>query len=88
MLTGAESRAHVLPREGRGTVALVVLCQVVHFLTFSGIALLLPLIRQDMRLTFAQAGMLSAAATVSYALGQLPAGYMADRFGPQRLFCL
>lgn len=78
----------LLPREGRGTVALVVLCQVVHFLTFSGIALLLPLIREDLRLTFAQAGMLSAAATVSYALGQLPAGYMADRFGPKRLFCL
>jgi sugar phosphate permease len=66
----------------------VVLCQVVHFLTFSGIALLLPLIREDLRLTFAEAGMLSAAATVSYALAQFPAGYMADRFGPKRLFCI
>jgi sugar phosphate permease len=77
-----------LQPEARRTVALVVFSQIVHFLTFSGIALLLPLIRQDMRLTFAQAGMLSAAATVSYALGQLPAGYMADRFGPKRLFFL
>jgi sugar phosphate permease len=70
----------------RRTVVLVVLSQVIHFLTFGGIALLLPLIREDMRLTFAQAGMLSAASTVSYALGQIPAGYMADRFGPKRLF--
>jgi sugar phosphate permease len=77
-----------LPPEARRTVALVVFSQVVHFLTFSGIALLLPLIREDMRLTFAQAGLLSAAATVSYALGQIPAGYMADRFGPKRLFCI
>jgi sugar phosphate permease len=75
-----------LQREGRRTVALVVFSQVIHFLTFSGIALLLPLIREDMRLSFAQAGMLSAASTVSYALGQIPAGYMADRFGPKLLF--
>jgi len=75
-----------MAREGRRTAALVVLCQIFHFLTFSGIALLLPLIREDLRLTFAEAGMLSAAATVSYALAQFPAGYMADRFGPKRLF--
>ena len=75
-----------LQPEARRTVAVVLLSQVVHFLTFSGIALLLPLIREDMRLTFAQAGLLSAASTVSYALGQIPAGYMADRFGPKRLF--
>lgn len=72
--------------DARRTVALLVLCQAVHFLTFSGIALLLPLIREDLGLTFAQAGMLSAAATASYALSQIPAGYMSDRFGPKHLF--
>jgi nitrate/nitrite transporter NarK len=81
-----EASATRMPREGRRTAALVVICQVFHFLTFSGIALLLPLIREDLSLTFAEAGMLSAAATVSYALAQFPAGYMADRFGPKRLF--
>jgi nitrate/nitrite transporter NarK len=46
----------------------------------------MPLIREDMSITFAQGGMLSAAATLTYALGQVPAGYLSDRFGPKRLF--
>ena len=68
------------------TVALVVLSQLVHFLTFSGLALLLPLIREDLGISFAQAGVLSAVATASYALAQIPAGYLSDRYGPKRLF--
>src|SRR5258707_9947535 len=40
------------------------------------IALFLPLIREDLGMTFAQAGMLSAAATFTYALGQIPGGYL------------
>lgn len=60
--------------------------QIVHFLTFSGLALLLPLIREDLGISFVQAGMLSAAATASYALAQIPAGYASDRFGAKRLF--
>jgi DHA1 family inner membrane transport protein len=55
-------------------------------LSLGGIALFLPLIREDLQMTFAQAGMLSAAATFTYALGQIPAGFLADRFGPKRLF--
>lgn len=73
-------------REGATTVALVVLCQLFHGLTFSGIPLFLPLIRTDLGITFSQAGLLSAAATLSYAFGQVPAGYLSDRFGPKRLF--
>ncbi len=30
--------------------------------------------------------MLSVAATATYALGQIPAGFLTDRFGPKRLF--
>jgi len=78
--------AGVMRRDGINTVALVVFCQVVHGLTFSAIPLLLPLIRADLQISFTQAGMLSAAATLSYALGQIPAGYLSDRFGPGRLF--
>ena len=37
-------------------------------------------------MSFAQAGTLSAAATLTYALGQIPGGYLADRFGPKRVF--
>jgi len=74
------------PRDGVNTVALVVLCQLVHGITFSAIPLLLPLIREDLQISFTQAGMLSAAASLSYALGQIPAGFLSDRFGPKRLF--
>lgn len=73
-------------RDGIQTAALVVFCQFVHWLTFAAIPLLLPLIREDLQISFTQAGMLSAAGTLSYALGQIPAGYLSDRFGPRRLF--
>jgi sugar phosphate permease len=48
--------------------------------------LLLPLIREDLGISFTDAGLLSAAATFSYALGQIPAGFLSDRYGPRRLF--
>ncbi|HXF67437.1 MAG TPA: MFS transporter [Burkholderiales bacterium] len=73
-------------REGRPTVALVVFCQIVQGTVFSALPLLLPLIREDLQLTFTQAGLLSAAATFTYALGQIPSGYLADRHGPRWLF--
>src|SRR5690349_20278710 len=69
-----------------GTISLIVVSQVVHFLTMSAVALLLPLIREDLGISFSQAGVLSAAATLSYALTQIPAGYLSDRYGPKRLF--
>jgi sugar phosphate permease len=75
-------------RDGIITVALVVFCQVVHWLTIAAIPLLLPLIREDLQISFTQAGMLSVAATLSYTLMQIPAGYLSDRFGPGRLFFL
>jgi DHA1 family inner membrane transport protein len=68
------------------TVTLVVFCQGFNMLSLGGIALFLPLIREDLGMSFAQAGMLSAAATFTYALGQIPGGYLADRFGPKRIF--
>lgn len=67
------------------TVTLAVLTQVFHGLTFSGLAVFLPLIRSDLGLSFAEGGMLAAAMTVTYGLGQIPAGYLSDRFGPKRL---
>jgi sugar phosphate permease len=73
-------------RDAALTVSLVVFCQGFNMLSLGGIALFLPLIREDLHISFAQAGMLSAAATFTYALGQIPAGYLADRFGPKRIF--
>lgn len=77
-----------MSRDGALTVGLVVLCQVAHFLTFAAIPLLLPLIRDDLGINFTQAGVLSAASMLSYALAQIPAGYLSDRFGPRRLFLI
>ncbi len=68
------------------TVTLVIICQSFQSLAIGGIALFLPLIREDLQMSFSQGGMLSAAATLTYALGQIPAGYLADRYGPKRLF--
>jgi len=73
-------------RDSVTNVSLVVACQVFHGLTFGAIPLFLPLIREDLQMTFSEAGVLSAAATLSYGLGQIPAGYLSDRFGPKRLF--
>jgi sugar phosphate permease len=57
-----------------------------HWLTIAAIPLLLPLIRADLAISFTQAGLLSVAATLSYGLMQIPAGFLADRFGPGRPF--
>lgn len=74
------------PRDAATTVSLVILCNCVNALSVGGIALFLPLIREDLHITFTQAGLLSVAATATYALGQIPAGFLTDRFGPKRLF--
>lgn len=68
------------------TILLLVLCQSQQILATSGISLFLPLIRQDASLDFTQGGILAAASTLVYALMQIPAGYLADRFGARRLF--
>lgn len=75
-----------LKRDGIPTVVLVMLCQAFQALTIGGIALFLPLIREDLSMTFSQAGLLSVASTLTYAMGQIPAGYLSDKFGPRRLF--
>jgi nitrate/nitrite transporter NarK len=68
------------------TVTLIIICQSFQSLAVGGIALFLPLIREDLQMSFSQGGMLSAAATITYALGQIPAGFLADRYGAKRLF--
>lgn len=68
------------------TITFIMTCQSTQALALGGIALLLPLIRQDLGLTFAQAGMLSAASGLVYAAMQIPSGTLADRWGPKALF--
>lgn len=92
-MTGAGSTLAAAPsgldeRQGLRVATPVVISMLAHMMTFTGLALFLPLIREDMQLSFTQGGVLSAAATFSYALGQVPAGFLADRFGAKRLFFL
>lgn len=61
-------------------------CQSTQALVLGGIALFLPLIRESFRISFSQAGLISSASILTYAFMQIPSGYLADRFGPKRLF--
>lgn len=76
----------VFRRDRITNVSLVILCRSFNALTMGGIALFLPLIRKDLEMTFTQGGTLSAASTLVYALMQIPAGYLTDRFGAKRVF--
>jgi sugar phosphate permease len=67
-------------------ISLVILCRSFQTIAQGGIALFLPLIREAFGLSFTQAGALSAATILTYALMQIPAGFLSDRFGPRRLF--
>lgn len=81
--SGAPQRA---PGRTALTAALIVLCQSLQTLAYGGIALFLPAIRTELNLTYTQAGALSAASTLVYALMQIPSGYLADRLGARRIF--
>lgn len=77
------------PRGRRAlTVTALVICQSTQSLVVGGVALFLPLIRSDLNISFAQAGTLAAAASLSYALMQIPAGYLADRYTARRMFLI
>ncbi len=69
-------------------ISVIMLCQSFQTVAVAGIALFLPSIRSDLGLSFTQAGTLSAATIFSYALMQIPAGYLADRYGLKRIFFL
>ncbi|TDV35322.1 sugar phosphate permease [Actinophytocola oryzae] len=72
----------------RLTIATLVVCQSTQSLIMGGVALFLPLIRAELGITYAQAGTLAAATSLTYAAMQLPSGYLADRFTPRRLFLI
>ena len=55
-----------------------------HLLTALPVPLL-PLIRDDFKLDYTQAGLVNSAFSLSYGIGQLPAGWLADRIGPRIL---
>jgi len=64
---------------------LTFLCQSTQAIFLAGLPLLLPLIRQDLELTFSQAGSLASASLLVYAIMQIPAGFLSDRYSPRKL---
>jgi sugar phosphate permease len=70
------------------TLLLTFLCQSAQAISLAGFPLLLPLIRQDLRLTFSQAGSLASANLLIYALMQIPAGYLSDHRSPRKLMAI
>ncbi|SDT57694.1 MFS transporter [Actinoplanes derwentensis] len=72
----------------RPVITLLVVCQSSIGLIFGGIGLFLPLIRTDLGISFTEAGTLAAVSNLTYALMQVPSGYLADRFPPRRLFLI
>ena len=58
-----------------------------HLLTALPVPLL-PLIRDDFALDYTQAGLVVSVFNLSYGIGQLPAGWLADRIGPRILITI
>jgi len=58
-----------------------------HLLTALPVPLL-PLIRDDFALDYTQSGLVVMAFNLAYGIGQLPAGWLADRIGPRILITI
>lgn len=54
-----------------------------HHLVSSLLAPLLPFIRDDFGLTYTQSGWIVSAFSLTYGIGNLPGGWLADRIGPR-----
>jgi MFS family permease len=70
------------------TLVLTWLCLTFQAVPLAGLPLLLPLIRQDLGLTYAQAGSLASVELLVYALMQFPAGYLSDHYSPRKLVAI
>ena len=64
-------------------VALFSLAHFSHHVLTALIVPLLPFMRNDLGLSYSQAGIVLSAFSLSYGIGQIPAGALADRIGPK-----
>jgi ACS family hexuronate transporter-like MFS transporter len=67
---------------------LFVLAHFVHHLLTALPVPLLPFIRSDFKLNYTQTALVSSAFALSYGIGQLPAGWLADRIGTRVLITI
>ena len=64
---------------------LFVVAHFAHHLVTALLVPLLPLIRDSFALDYTRSGLVISAFSLSYGIGQLPAGWLADRIGPRIL---
>ena len=67
---------------GFGLIPLFVLAHFVHHLLTTLPAPLIPFIRDEFNLDYAQAGGVIAAFSLAYGISNIPSGWLADRLGP------
>ncbi len=78
----ANSRlSHLVP----GWLALFTLAHFGHHLLTALPTPLLPFMRDEYHLDYVRSGLIISVFTITYGLSQLPAGWLADRFGTKRL---
>jgi nitrate/nitrite transporter NarK len=78
-----------VPAKGRlQTLVLTSLSMCFIAVPTAGLPLLLPLMRQDIGLTYTQAGSLSLVYLLVYGVMQIPAGSLADRYSPRKLLAI
>jgi sugar phosphate permease len=82
----SEAQKQFFSKDRIVTIILVTLCLSFQALSLNGVALFLPEIRKELGLSFTAGGALSAASLLTYALIQIPAGYLADRIGSRKIF--
>ncbi len=68
-----------------GFITLFILSHFSHHLLTALVVPMLPFIRDSFGLTYAATGLVASAFNFANGLGQLPAGWLADRFGPRSL---
>jgi len=66
-----------------GLVPLFVVAHTGHHIVSALLTPLLPFIRSDFGLDYTKVGILLSAYSLAYGVSQLPAGWLADRFGPR-----
>ena len=64
-------------------ILLFIFAHFFHHLLTALVVPLLPFIRDGFGLTYAQSGLVVSAFTLAYGIGQLPAGWLADKIGPK-----
>ena len=72
----------------RGLIPLFVLAHLSHHLLTALPTPLLPFIRDDFGLSYAQSGLVVLAFSLAYGIGQVPAGMITDRVGPRLMITI